>query len=209
MTEQGYPPRQPGDPGRPGRSRVRQEPGGTGWQMIDAFDAFDERAVDDDVPPWAVPGGIEPVRPVRRPQQQPRRDDSRERPPADRAEPEPPAGPGRTPRKSRAAAARRRRSKRRLVVWGGALLVVAAVVAAGYQLTRSPAPKSRYITSWQPGELPAVPDACHVADAGALRQYLAGTPTRIQPYNYQAQSQCTYTVDAKPTFRVLNITAQA
>ncbi len=87
--------------------------------------------------------------------------------------------------------------------------MVVAAVAGGYQLSRSPAPKPRYITTWQRGEVRAVPDACRAVGATQLRQYLAGTPTRIQPYNYRAQSQCTYQVDAKPTFRILNITAQA
>src|SRR5262249_42828261 len=54
-----------------------------------------------------------------------------------------------------------------------------------------------------------VPDTCHVVGATALKQYLGGTPQNIQPYSLHAQSQCTYTVDAKPVFRILNLTAQA
>src|SRR5258706_8054929 len=67
VTEQGYPPRQPHHPGRSGpgrpasRSRTSQEPRRTGWQVIDAFDEGPDP--DSDLPPWAVPGGIEPLRP--------------------------------------------------------------------------------------------------------------------------------------------------
>jgi hypothetical protein len=122
-----------------------------------------------------------------------------------------PDGPERTrrrPGRSRAAAARRRRSKRRLVTWGSAAIVVVVIAGGVFLLTRSPAPKSRFVTTLQKGELRAVPDACKVVGAAALRQLMGGAPKMIQPQRGQAQSECSYTVDAKPTFRVVNVDLQ-
>jgi hypothetical protein len=123
-----------------------------------------------------------------------------------------PDGPERTrrrPGRSRAAAARRRRSKRRLVTWGSAAIVAVVIAGGVFLLTRSPAPKSRFVTTLQKGELRAVPDACKVLGAAALRQLMGGTPKMIQPQRSQAQSECSYTIDAKPTFRVVNVDLQA
>ena len=201
MTEQGNPPRQTG---RSGRSRVSNEPRRTGWQVLDAFD--DGAGSESDLPPWAVPGGIEPVRPARRGPRTRQPDDEPDLPPS---EPDGPDRDGRRAGRSRAAAARRRRSKRRLVNWGAVVLVIAIVAAAWWQLTRPPAAKSPYITSLQKGEFASVPDACKVIAASSLHAYLAGTPSFVQPVSSKAQSECTYTVDVKPVFRVLNITVQA
>ncbi|HEX7993563.1 MAG TPA: hypothetical protein VF506_06540, partial [Streptosporangiaceae bacterium] len=133
MTDQGYPPRppHPGDRERPGRTRAPHEPRKSGWQVIDAFD--DRLDEDSDLPPWAGPGGIEPLRPARRaprvreadrPSAPPRdvgppRDGGPAQPagPARLGEPgesgrpgeEPPGRLRRGPRRGRAAAARRRR----------------------------------------------------------------------------------------------------
>lgn len=188
--------------------------------MLDAFDDGDQGGSDS--PPWAVPGGIEPQRPARRPA---RGDSPRSGPgagpgagprqvvTADREnEPEPGLPPRRAgrPGRSRAAQARRRRSKRRLVTLGGTVLLIVVLVLGGwYVFARSPAPKSPYVTTLQKGEIQHVPNACKVIGATALHQYLAGTPAMVQPYNDPGQSQCSYTVDAKPTFRELNIKVQA
>ena len=212
MTEQGYPPRQPQYPGRQGRSRPSQPPRRTGWQVLDAFD--DSADHDSDLPPWAVPGGIEPVRAARR---SPRAGDhdplaqsaeygeAAQYPITDQPRP---ARPGRKVGRSRAAAARRRRSKRRLVTWGGTAIVIVLLVGAGLWLTRSPAPKSQFVTTFQKGEFRTVPDACKVIGTTELRALLKGTPTKVEPYR-GTTSQCTYTVDKKPTFRVLTLWMQA
>jgi len=111
--------------------------------------------------------------------------------------------------RSRAAAARRRRSKRRLETWGGAALVIAVLVAGGLWLTRSHAPKSQFVTTLQRGEFKSVPDACKVLGATELQALLKGPPQRVQPFTASVHSQCTYTVDAKPVFRLLSLTVQA
>ena len=196
--------------------------------MIDAFDEGPDP--DSDLPPWAVPGGIEPLRPgsrSRRSEGPPRARERDRRPepgepdqfggpdrfdgpgPVPRREQEQPARLRRLPGRSRAAAARRRRSKRRLVTWGGSAIVIAVLVAAGLYLTRSHAPPSRFVTTLQPGEFRGVPDSCRVYGGADLRQLMNGQPKSIQPQKEQEQSSCTYTVDAKPTFRVLTVFLQA
>jgi hypothetical protein len=227
VTEQGYPPRQPEYPGRPRvpNSPRHHEPR-SGWQTLDAFD--DSPDLDDDLPPWAGPG-IEPVRPARR--------KARGGPP-ERSQTDPDGGPAesdlgedeqvpRAPRRaaagtkapgrdgdgrgrSRAAATRRRRSKRRLVTWGSVAVVVVIVAAAGYYISR-PGPQPRaYVTSLQKGEYSSVPNACKLISDSALSQYLGGTPSKgVQYATGGGKSECTYQFDAKPTFRVLDITVTA
>ena len=213
MTEQGYPPRQPGHSGRQARSRTPHAPRKTGWQVLDAFDARADS--ESDLPPWAVPGGIEPLRPARRPPRAPDRGQPREPAGVGDSRGDPGAEPGepvqrrRLTGRSRAAAARRRRSKRRLETWGGAALVIAVLVAGGLWLTRSHAPKSQFVTTLQAGEFRSVPDACKVIGATELQALLKGTPKSVQPFTAAVHSQCTYTVDAKPTFRLLSLTVQA
>jgi hypothetical protein len=115
----------------------------------------------------------------------------------------------RLPGRSRAAAARRRRSKRRLTTWGGTAIVVALLVGVVILVTRPHPAPSRFVTTLQPGEFRAVPDACKVYGDADLRQLMNGQPKSIQPQKGQQLNQCTYTVDAKPTFRVLTILVQA
>jgi hypothetical protein len=207
VTEQGYPPRQPDHAGRSGRSRTPQEPRRTGWQMLDAFEPVAEPEAD--VPPWAGPTGIEPIRPARRTLLPPLEETAAE--PASTDEPDqdgPPRG-GRSLR-TRSAAGRRRRSRRRLLYAGVGVVVIAVIAGAVYYFGRpGPRPGSDIVTTLQSGEYRQVPNACRVLPAAVLSQFLSGTPKSIQPYNQRDQSQCTYTVDIKPTFRLLNLTVQA
>ena len=116
----------------------------------------------------------------------------------------------RLPGRSRAAAARRRRSKRRLLTWGGTALVIAALVAGGLYLTRSPAKNvPHYVRALQKGEFRGVPSACKVLSATTLHQVMAGTPATQPVGGGQGQSECTFTVDVKPAFRILQIQEQA
>jgi hypothetical protein len=266
VTDQRYPPRGPGRPGNPDRQRPAprpaQRPGGSGWQILDAFDAAAD--TESELPPWAVPTGIAPVRAPRRPARGSWPGQAGQREPADRpghreaagqfahaAQPEVaeqggPAWPGaqagggpprparhapaaehdpqepgsepgqrrragrlRLPGRSRVAAARRRRSRRRLLTWGAAAIVI-VVIAAVIVILNQPAPvRSRFVTTLQKGELPAVPDACRAVSTVTLSQYLPGDIRRIQPFASALKSQCTYTVDARPVFRVLNASMQA
>lgn len=97
------------------------------------------------------------------------------------------------------------------MTWGSAAIVVALLVLGGWYLTSGPAqaPKSKYITTLQKGELRSVPDTCHAVGSAVLRQYMKGTPTKVASSGSATQSECTFTVDAKPVFLDLNIQAQA
>jgi hypothetical protein len=214
VTDQGYPPHGAGNAGRPGRTRTSHEPRRSGWQEIDAFDDGQD---ESELPPWAGPSGIEPLRPARRPQRvrvgvQHREAEAEQ---ADEPEqdswpaPEPPGRLRRGPRRGRAAAARRRRSKRRLVTWGAVAIVAVVLTGLGFYLAQSPAKKSPFVTKLQKGEFRAVPDACKVVGAAVLQQIMNGTPKTIQPQQAQAQSECTFTVDASPVFRVMNVNLAA
>lgn len=215
MTDQGYPPRPPRRESRQGRTRSPHEPRKGGWQVIDAFD--DGQDDDSGVPPWAVPGGAEALRPARRSPRVLVPDQRREAEPARLDETGEDSGPGqeapgrlrRGPRRGRAAAARRRRSKRRLVTWGAVAIVLVVLTGLGIFLAQSPARKSPFVTQLQKGEFRAVPDACKIMGAAAVHQVMSGAPKTIQPQQGQAQSECTFTVDASPVFRVMDVNLQA
>jgi hypothetical protein len=209
VTEQGYPPRRLDQPGRADRTRTPQESRANDWQMLRAFEPHGEP--ESDLPPWAMPGGVEPLRAPRRPTRT--------------VDPEPVHAPSvvgeqtrlnrpdraaRRPGRSRAAKTRRRRSRRRLVLWGSVGVVVVIIAGFVYYLAQpTPQPKP-YVTELLKGEYRQVPNACRVVSTSALSQYLGGTPSKgVQTQSGAANSECTYQLDRKPTFRVLNITVQA
>jgi hypothetical protein len=158
---------------------------------------------DPDLPPWA---GLA-IRPARAP----RRGGGAE-PPRPPGGAHGPGAPGTGRRPGRAAAARSRRSRRRLVM-AAAVLAVAVACTAVILLTRgSTAARNGtgYVTTFQPGELRSVPDACHALGPATIRQLLAGRRPRVtQSLAGSTDSQCTWTVDAPPLFRVLELTSQA
>ncbi len=95
---------------------------------------------------------------------------------------------------------------------GAAAVVVAFAVAAVLLITEQPSPTQHgsFVNSLQRGEFRSVPNACTSVSAGALSQYLPGTPRKAtQSIASSTQSQCTFTVDVKPVFRVLEVTSQA
>jgi hypothetical protein len=171
--------------------------------MLGAFDPDSD--VESEVPPWAIPGGIEPVRPTRR------ATSTVEAEPLAEPEPEPePEVVGRRPGRSRAAATRRRRSRRRLTTWGSVLVVAGLVAVAIYYLNQPAAAPRSYVTTLQKGEFSSVPDACKVIAPASLGTFLNGTPSAgVQTSSAATKSACTFTVDHRPTFRVLDITVQA
>ncbi|HEX9623723.1 MAG TPA: hypothetical protein VF979_05035 [Streptosporangiaceae bacterium] len=62
----------------------------------------------------------------------------------------------------------------------------------------------------QKGEFKSVPDTCKVIPLSALSQVLASKPSKsVQTSSSAGTSECTYTVDAKPVFRVLDVKVQA
>jgi hypothetical protein len=113
-------------------------------------------------------------------------------------------------RQGRAAAARLRKSRRRvfrLSVVGIAVCVVGAVIAViATQSSPKPTP---YVTTLLPGEFKSVPNACGSVSAAVLGQYLPGHRTTTDQGSSATASQCSFTVDAKPVFRLLEVSAQA
>jgi len=118
--------------------------------------------------------------------------------------------------KGRQAATRARKSRRRLTVIGVVVVVVALVVAAW--LTKiwpfeSKTPVTAgppLVTTFQKGEFKAVPNACDALTPALLGQYLPGKLAQVsQSAGTSTQSQCTWTLDTKPNFRVLTVSSQA
>jgi len=137
---------------------------------------------DEQVPPWAGPDAE-----------------------ADEAPSDPPRAPG---GRARRAAARRRR--RWLVMIAG-LVVVAGGVTAAVVVPGGPAPApvvpGGLITTFQPGELQTVPDACGTVPAATVQHYLPGQVKRASPLpiDGSAESACDWTIDQAPVYRLLEL----
>jgi hypothetical protein len=111
------------------------------------------------------------------------------------------------------AAARRRR--RWYYMGGGVVVVVGAVLAVVLLTGGRPGPASvtpgELITTFQPGELRQVPNACHVVPAATVAQYLPGTPKVASPLpvNGSLGSACNWTVDKPPLYRLMQVNLNA
>jgi hypothetical protein len=125
----------------------------------------------------------------------------------------PPAGRGRGARGRAAASARR--GRRAAFIWGGAFVAVLLIVAGvGYEFFHRPHPQpapESLVTTFQPGEFKTVPNACSAVTAATLNQYLPGSRRVVTPRSLygSAQSLCDWTLDAKPLYRVLEVTVRA
>jgi hypothetical protein len=226
-VSQGVPPRQPWQPDEQGRRHRGERPGRP------HPDAFDDDA-DEDPPPWAGMG-IYPTGPggrERRPRP-PAAGDARPGPArsaAVRARSVPnnwtgPQGgddgwapeqqPGR--RRGRRAQVAKARKARREIIIAAAAVVVGIVVVLGVlgklPFQGKPASAShgsQFVTTLQPGEFRSVPNACGAVSSATIGQFLPGKVARVsQALGSSVQSQCTWTLDAKPDFRVLTVTSQA
>ncbi len=229
MAQQGSPPRrpsrqlEPGYAGRHDRSPRLERPGRgertdlRGWQGADPFGPD----ADAELPPWAGPDDYQPRSTGAPRREAPSRQDdeqdydapdSHRHADSDHGEPSSAAGPrvaGR--RRGRAAATRLRKSRRRVYRWCGAAIVACVIAAGIVALLSHHSPKpALYVTSLQPGEFKAAPDACTSVSTTVLNQYLP-EPGRKSTSELagSTESQCSFTVDHKPTFLVLEVTAQA
>ena len=117
--------------------------------------------------------------------------------------------------RGRQAAARARRTRRSIYLWGS-VLAVAAVVGGGLYLLLSggsqPAKQpDAMVTTFLPGEFQTTPNACTAVSAATLNQYLPGKRTVASPASLDggAASLCSWTLDARPVYRLLNVQAQA
>jgi hypothetical protein len=119
--------------------------------------------------------------------------------------------PGGLARRGRAAAARLRKSRRRVYRLSTAAIVVAVLVAGGWILFGQPKHKPLpYVTTLQSGEFKSVPNACAAVGAEVLNKYLPEPGrTTTQEQSDGMNSQCSFTIDKKPTFLVLEVSAVA
>jgi hypothetical protein len=187
-------------------------------------DAFDGDA-DEDLPPWAGPG-IYPTGPggrERRPRPAEADDGSRAGSAPSRGSGPQHVGEDRAPeqrparRRGRRAAAARARKARREIIIAALVVVVGVVVVLGvlgklpFQSKPAPASQSSgLVTTFQRGEFRSVPNACDAVSSATISQYLPGKVSQVsQDLGSSTQSQCTWTLDAKPDFRVLSVTSQA
>jgi hypothetical protein len=128
---------------------------------------------------------------------------------------DPVAGPGRGGRGRAAARARQARAKK--FIWAGAVVVVLVIAAGiGYELSRPPTPAPKpalngLVTTFLPGEFRTVPNACTAVTSATLNQYLPGHRRIVVPKSLYGneQSLCDWTLDARPLYRVLQVTVQA
>jgi hypothetical protein len=98
---------------------------------------------------------------------------------------------------------------RRLRTWGPIAALIVVLVAGGLYLTRGHPKPSQYVRTFQKGEYRSVPDACKVLSATTLGHLMTRTP-QVQPVGGgPGQSECTFTVDVQPNFRILQIQEQA
>jgi hypothetical protein len=209
VVQQGPP---PPPSGRVPPGRMRRD-----WSDDDYSDDGEE------YPPWAVPGTMprwadHEERERRRLRDRPG-ETAREAGPEHQARRRapggdaPPGGRGRSGRGRPAAGARR--GRRTAYIWGGAFVAVLLIVAVvGYEYLHrprsQPAPDS-LVTTFQPGEAKTVPNACSAVTAATLSQYLPGSRRVVTPRSLygSAQSLCDWTLDAKPLYRVLQVTVRA
>jgi hypothetical protein len=225
VAQQGSPPRRSARPPRPdhrGRhDRSPERPVRDDWQHLDAFGPES----DDDLPDWAGPSDY-PARPARTLQ---RTRAGREPDLGAEADYDDPAGhdwqgdvgpgnppastglPRRSGRRGRAAATRLRKSRRRVYRWCGVAIVVCVIAAGITALLTHHSPKpSLYVTSLLPGEYKGVPNACDSVSGAVLNQYLPGPGrTSADEISESTQSQCSFTLDRKPDFLVLEVSAVA
>ena len=106
-----------------------------------------------------------------------------------------------------------RRKRRRLLIAGGAVVALVIAVAV-YLMSGGPGAANlgfgSFVTNFLPGELQQVPDPCTTVPGATLNQYLPGTRKEAAPpLNSGANTQCTWTLDNAPTYRVLEVQLQA
>ena len=212
MVQQGPPSR------RPGRVPAAGRPRG-GWSDGDYADD------DEEYPPWAGPGAVPRWADHR--ERERRRLGGRPGPAVDEADagrqarpPGQAGGDGATGRprrqgRGRQDAARARRARRAAYVWAGAFAAVLLIVAGvGYVYFHQPSPPPAtdgLVTTFQRGELKTVPNACSAVTPATLDQYLPGKRHMVVPKSLYggAASLCNWSVDARPVYRVLQVTVRA
>ena len=112
-------------------------------------------------------------------------------------------------RDDRRAGRRMRRVRHRLLYAAVGVVALVAAVAA-YLLIGGPGAANLgfggIVTSFLPGELQQVPNPCTTVPPATLSQYLPGKLKQAAPpLNSGANTECTWTLDASPLYRVLQV----
>ena len=117
--------------------------------------------------------------------------------------------------RGRQAAARARRNRRSIYLWGG-VLGVAVLIGVGVWFLVSGGSKpasvpNPLVTTFQAGEFRSVPNACTAVTASTLGQYLPGKRIVASPSSLDGgeASLCSWTLDHRPLYRLLNVQVQA
>ena len=117
--------------------------------------------------------------------------------------------------RGRQAAARARRNRRSMYLWGG-VLGVAVLIGVGVWFLVSGGSKpasvpNPLVTTFQAGEFRSVPNACTAVTASTLGQYLPGKRIVASPSSLDGgeASLCSWTLDHRPLYRLLNVQVQA
>lgn len=105
------------------------------------------------------------------------------------------------------------RKRRRLLI-GGGVVVALAIAVTVYLMNGGPGAANlgfgNFVTNFLPGELQQVPNPCTTVPSSTLNQYLPGKPKEAAPpLNSGANTECTWTLDSPPTYRVLDVQLQA
>jgi len=141
-------------------------------------------------------------------------DDGYGEPPGYQEEPAEATPPPARPR-GRQAAARARRNRRSMYLWGSVLGVAVLIgvgvwflVSGGSKPASAPDP---LVTTFQAGEFRTVPNACTAVTASTLGQYLPGKRVVASPNSLDGgeASLCSWTLDQRPLYRLLNVQVQA
>ena len=104
--------------------------------------------------------------------------------------------------------------RKRLYLAGGGVVAVAIAVLVYFLTGGGGGPANTglkdLVTTFLPGELQQVPNACTSVSSSTLSQALSGPLKQAAPpLNTGAQSQCTWTLDNPPTYRVLEVNLNA
>jgi hypothetical protein len=175
--------------GRPGVGPAQPlassaQPAGSQPQWADA----EQGQADEDVPSWAEPDSVEAFSARWHRRGLDTRDDRR---------------------------TGRRKRRRNLFTVGGAAAVVVIAVAVYFVFFggSSSSPNlglGSLVTTFLPGEVQSVPDACSTVPSATLSQYLPGTTKQAAPpLNSGTNTECTWTLDNPPTYRVLEVQIEA
>ncbi len=90
------------------------------------------------------------------------------------------------------------------------VVVIVVLIVPGRSTPATVTPGS-LITTFLPGEIQKVPDACSSVPAVTVDSYLSGRPRSAAPPPLDGQlgSQCDWTLDVRPVYRLLQLDIQA